>query len=337
MQTHYYGGIKKYHWVNVPLELIGVVFTKDGKKVDISIGSKKDDPVFVMSDLLPHLAREQMKKEGAKVVEGEEMNIMVGNIPVDDKDIKEQFKFTVLKKLYDDYGIVEEDFFAAELELLPANDPKDVGLDRSLIGAYGQDDKVCVYTTLKAFVDLEKVNKTAIALFVDKEEIGSMGDTGAQSLVLRNFLYEYTKKLGLDKDVSNIMEASKALSADVTAGMNPSYKGVHDPQNVSYLGRGVSVEKYGGGGGKYSTHDAHAEFMAEVRKVLDDNKINWQTGELGKIDIGGGGTIAMFLSRYGMDCVDAGPCVLGMHSPFEVTSKADVYSAYLLYKAFMER
>lgn len=337
MQTHYYGGIKKYQWMNIPLEMQGVIITKDGRKVELCIGCKEEDPVFVISDLLPHLAREQMKKEGTKVIEGEEMNVMVGNIPVNDKDIKEKVKFTILKKLNDDYGIIEEDFFSAEVEMVPMFNSRDVGLDRSMIGAYGQDDKVGVFTSLKALVDLKAVRKTAIGLFVDKEEIGSMGDTGAQSLVLRNFVYEYAKKLGLEKDTSNIMEHSQAISADVTAGMNPNFKAVHDAQNVSYLGKGISVEKYGGGGGKYSTHDAHAEFVYEVRKVLDDNKIVWQTGELGKIDIGGGGTIAMFLSRYGMDCIDAGPCVLGMHSPFEVTSKADVYSSYLFYKAFMER
>ncbi|MBW3020636.1 aminopeptidase [Candidatus Woesearchaeota archaeon] len=337
LQTHYYGGIKKYHWVNTPLILQGVVMLKDGKKVEISIGDKDYDPVFVIPDLLPHLAKEQMKKEGNKIVEGEELNVLFASIPINDEEIKEQIKFSVLKQVNEDYGMIEEDFVTAELEFVPAYVPRDVGLGKGMIGAYGQDDRVCVYTTLKAISEINDPKHTCIGLFVDKEEIGSMGDTGAQSLILRNFIYEYRMALGLTTDVSKIMEDSKALSADVTAGLNPNYKNVHDDKNVSYLGKGVSVEKYGGGGGKYSTHDAHAEFVQEIRTILDDNKIPWQTGELGKIDIGGGGTIAMFLSRYGMDCIDAGPCVLGMHSPFEITNKADVYCAYLLYKKFLIR
>ncbi|MBW2998586.1 aminopeptidase, partial [Candidatus Woesearchaeota archaeon] len=299
LQTHYYGGIKKYHWVNTPLILQGVIMLKDGEKVEISIGDKEYDPVFVIPDLLPHLAREQMKKDANKVIEGEDLNVLFANIPIDDDEIKEQIKFSVLKKLNEDYGIIEEDFFAAELEFVPEAKPRDVGLDKSLIGAYGQDDKVGVYTSLKAICEINDPKHTAIALFADKEEIGSMGDTGAQSLVLRNFIYEYRMSLGLNTDVSKIMEDSKALSADVTAGLNPNFKGVHEEKNVSFLGKGVSVEKYGGGGGKYSTHDAHAEFVQEIRQILDENKIPWQTGELGKVDVGGGGTIAMFLSRYG--------------------------------------
>jgi aspartyl aminopeptidase len=336
IKTHYYGGVKKYHWVNTPLALHGVVFTKAGKKVTINIGDKENEPKFIIPDLLPHLARNQMERKAPKIVEGEELNILVGHLPINDKKIKEQVKFTVLKYLHEKYGLIEEDFFTAELELVPAVMPMDIGFDAGLIAAYGQDDKVCVYTSLKALLETKAPSHTAVGMFVDKEEIGSMGDSGAAGLVLENFAYDYVCLTKLKITVSQLLENSDALSADVTAGMNPNYKDVHDPQNASYLGRGVSVEKYGGGGGKYSTHDANAEYMNYVRQLLDKNKIAWQTGELGKIDLGGGGTIAMFISRYGMNCVDAGPSILGMHSPCEVTSKADVYSSYLLYKAFFK-
>ncbi len=336
IKTHYYGGVKKYHWVNTPLALHGVVFTKAGKKVIINIGDKINEPKFIIPDLLPHLARNQMERKAGKIVEGEELNILVGHIPVNDKKIKEQVKFTVLKYLNDKYGIIEEDFFTAELELVPAVMPMDIGFDSALIAAYGQDDKVCVYTSLRALLETKAPKHTAVGMFVDKEEIGSVGDTGAAGLVLENFAYDYVCLTGLKIDVSQLLESSNALSADVTAGMNPNYKDVHDPLNASYLGKGVSVEKYGGGGGKYSTHDASAEYMNYIRQLFDKNKIAWQTGELGKIDIGGGGTIAMFISRYGMNCVDVGPSLLGMHSPCEVTSKADIYSAYLFYKVFFK-
>jgi aspartyl aminopeptidase len=334
IKTHYYGGVKKYHWVNTPLALHGVAFTKEGKKVFVSIGEKDDEPKFIIPDLLPHLAKNQMERKAPKIVEGEELNILVANIPVDDDKIKEQVKFTVLKYLYETYGLIEEDFACAELELVPANRPMDIGFDKSLLAAYGQDDKVCVYASLKALLELKNPKNTAVGMFVDKEEIGSMGDTGAASLILQNFAHDYVCLTRLSLGVNQLLEVSNAVSADVTAGMNPNYKDVHDSSNASYLGKGVSIEKYGGGGGKYSTHDASAEYMAYIRGILDKEKISWQTGELGKIDIGGGGTIAMFLSKYGMNCLDAGPCILGMHSPCEVVSKADVYSAYLFYKAF---
>jgi aspartyl aminopeptidase len=336
MKTHYYGGVKKYHWVNEPLSLHGVVFTKSGKKVTLCIGEKPEDPKFIIPDLLPHLARAQMERKADKIVEGEELNILVGNIPVNDDKIKEQIKFNVLKYLYDNHGIVEEDFVTAELELVPSQQPIDIGFDRALLAIYGQDDKVCVYTSLIALTETSNPAHTAVGFFVDKEEIGSMGDTGAASFILSNFAYDYVDLLPKKINVSKLLENSYAISADVTAGVNPSYKDVHDLHNASYLGKGVSVEKYGGGGGKYGTHDAHAEYMAYLRNLMDQNKIVWQTGELGKIDCGGGGTIGMFLSRYGMECVDAGPSILGMHSPCEVTSKVDIYSSYLLYKAFLK-
>lgn len=336
LQTHYYGGIKKYHWVNTPLELHGVMFTKDGKEVEIRIGDKEDDPKFIVPDLLPHLAREQMKKEAAKIIEGENLNIICGHMPVNDKDIKDKIKFSVMKYLHENYGIIEEDFNCAELELVPAGNPIDIGLDRALVGAYGQDDKVCAYTSMRAILEVNNPAHTAVTLFVDKEETGSMGDTGAESMLLEHFARDYTALVKTEVSPEKILETSKAISADVTAAMDPNFPSVNDPQNVSYVGKGVSIEKYGGSRGKSMTNDAHAEYMQYMRVLADKHDIPWQTGELGKIDIGGGGTIAMFMSRYGMDCVDAGPCLLGMHATCEVASKADVYSAFKLYKAFLE-
>ncbi|MFW6378688.1 MAG: aminopeptidase, partial [Nanoarchaeota archaeon] len=334
LKSHYYGGIKKYQWVNTPLAMHGLVTTKDGKEIHLDIGENENDPKFIIADLLPHLARQQMEKTGSKVIEGEEMAITFGSIPVNDDDIKEQVKFTILKELNDRYGIIEEDFGFAEIQFVPSGKSIDVGLDRGLVGAYGQDDKVCVYSSLQALLDITSPHHTAVGMFVDKEEIGSMGNTGAASMILHNFAYDYKRLTGIPIDVSTLLEMSESISADVTAAVNPNHKGVQDDSNASLLGYGVSVEKYGGGGGKYSTHDAHGEYMAKLRRLLDKNNIAWQTGELGKIDIGGGGTIGMFMSRYGMDCVDAGPSVLSMHSPLELVSKADVYSAYEFYKAF---
>lgn len=336
MQSHYYGGIKKYHWVNVPLAMHGIVYTKAGKKIEIHLGEKDGEPKFIISDLLPHLAKDQMDKTANKVVEGEHLNIIIGNMPFDDKDVKEKVKLNVLKILEKHYKLSEEDFGFAEFEFVPAGNAVDIGLDASMVGSYGQDDRICVYTSLMALIDSKKFDRTAIGFFVDKEEIGSTGDTGAQSFALLNFAQEYIAKTGLKISTGALFENSQSISADVTAAMNPTYKDVQDPKNASFLGKGVSVEKYGGSGGKYSTHDSGAEFMSYIRSLLVKHKLPFQVGELGKIDIGGGGTIAMFMSRYGMDCVDIGPCVLGMHSPCEVTSKADIYSAYLLYKAFFE-
>ncbi|MGM5480591.1 MAG: aminopeptidase [Nanobdellota archaeon] len=336
MKTHYYGGVKKYHWVNTPLAMYGLLTTKDGKEVHFSLGEKHSEPTFLITDLLPHLARNQMDKKASKVVEGEELTITVGSIPVNDDEIKEQVKFTVLDELNKKYGVVEEDFAFAELQFIPAGSSRDVGFDRGLIAGYGQDDTVCVYTSLQALLEQSTPKHTAVGMFVDKEEIGSVGNTGAASMILQNFAYDYKRVTGLSIDVSTLLEESKSISADVTAALNPNFKGVHDETNASVLGHGISVEKYGGGGGKGMTHDAHGEYMAELRALLKSKNIAWQTGELGKIDLGGGGTIGMFLSRYGMNCVDAGPCVLSMHSPLELTSKADIYSSYEFYKVFFQ-
>lgn len=336
MKTHYYGGIKKYHWVNIPLALHGVAYTKTGKRIDFKLGEKDNESKFIIPDVLPHLAKNQMKKDGNSIVEGEELNIVVGNMPVNDDKIKEQVKFTVLKFLYDNYGLIEEDFTVAELQFVPAGQSVDIGVDKSMIAGYGQDDRVCAYTELQAILNVKNNKKTAVAMFVDKEEVGSMGNTGAASNVLKIFTEEYIDLLGLKIKEDKILENSIALSGDVTCGMNPNYKDVNDSNNVSFLSFGVSIEKYGGGGGKYSTNDAHAEYMQYLRQLADKHKIKWQTGELGKIDIGGGGTIAMYISKYGLDCVDAGPPVLGMHSPCELTSKIDIFETYRMYKCFLE-
>jgi aspartyl aminopeptidase len=329
LQTHYYGGVKKYHWVNIPLQLFGVIFNKKGKKIEF-----KGEETFIIPDLLPHLASKQMDKKAKVVVEAEELNVILANIPIDDKNLKDQVKFAILKSLNERYDISELDFTTAELSLVPTSMPQEIGFDKSMIAAYGQDDKVCVYTSLQALIDSKSNKNTNICMFVDKEEIGSMGNNGAQSLILRNFVSELVFLMGKSEDPNLVLSRAKSMSADVTAALNPNYKDVNDPQNVSYFGHGVSVEKYGGGHGKYSTNDASAEFMSEIRQILEKANVPWQTGELGKIEIGGGGTIAMFMSRYGMECLDVGPCILGMHSTNEVVSKVDVYCAYLAYKAF---
>lgn len=333
-KTHYYGGIKKYHWVNTPLSLQGVVFTKSGKKIFLSIGERADEPKFIIPDLLPHLDKNQMERKAEKIIEAEELNILVGNIPVDDKKIEAQIKFEVLKYLKDTYGIVEEDFFSAELELVPSGNALDIGFDRSLVAAYGQDDKVCVYTSLMALLEVKNPAHIAVGLFVDKEEIGSTGDTGAGGNILFNFATDLLALLGTKIAVTTFLENSNAVSADVTGAFDPNHADVFDGNNSSFLGKGLSIEKYGGGGGKSYTNDASAEYVSYIRKLADDNKIPWQTGELGKMDIGGGGTIGMYLAKFGLNCIDLGPSVLGMHSPYEVTSKVDIFSAYKFYKVF---
>ncbi len=332
LQTHYYGGIKKYHWVNVPLALHGVIHTKTGEKIHVKIGEEDDEPKFIIPDLLIHLSKEQMKKEGSKVIEGEELNVFFGNYPVNDEKINEKVKFNILKKINNEYGLVEEDFNFAELQFVPANKAQDVGFDRSMISAYGHDDRSAAYASLLAFSE-SKPKRTSIIMFVDKEEIGSTGNTGAESFVLKDFVDDCCRLLGIKK---NLLRKAEAISAEVTAAIDPTHKSVTDAENASYLGGGVSINKYGGSGGKYNANDTHAEYMQKLRSILVKNEIPWQISEFGKIDAGGGGTISAFLSRYGMDCVDAGPCILGMHSTCELMSKADLYCSYLFYKAFFE-
>lgn len=335
LKTHYYGGIKKYQWVNRALAIHGFAMLKDGSKKDILIGESDKDPVILIPDLLPHLSKNQYEKKVSEFIGGEDLNVVIGNLPLKDKHIKEHVKLRALKYLHDTYGITEKDFVTAELEIVPSGKARDVGFDRSLIGAYGQDDRVCAYTSMNALLN-SKNNETVIALFVDKEEIGSEGRSGAKSKFLFNFLNQVSKKLKLNKTAYDLLSAADFISADVTAGINPNFKDAQDSTNASVIGRGVSLEKYGGGGGKYMTNDADTEFMHKLTTLFDKKKINWQTGELGKVDLGGGGTVAMYFAEYGCNVVDLGPPVLGMHSPFELTSKVDVYSAYLAYKAFYE-
>jgi aspartyl aminopeptidase len=340
-KTHYYGGIKKYHWVNIPLALHGVVVRKDGSKVDITIGEKEDDPVLILPDLLPHLAR---KKQGDRKffdgIRAEEMNILVGSIPFADKKVKQKIKLNILKYLNDNYGMIEEDFVSAELELVPASRPRDVGLDRSFVGGYGQDDRICAYTSVQAITELEKPEHTAMALLLDKEEIGSDGATGIKSKFMEHFV---GKLLALeDKNYHHgllqaTLENSRALSSDVNAGVNPIFKDVHDLTNASFIGKGVILTKYTGSGGKYMANDASAEYVGKIRKLFNDNKLPWQFGNLGKVDEGGGGTVAKFLAIYNMDIIDCGPGLLSMHSPYEISSKADVYYSYRAYKLFFEK
>jgi len=336
LKSHYYGGIKKYNWLNTPLAVYGVLHTKNGKKVEIEIGDKEGDPVFVIPDLVPHLWSKQREKKAAEVVEGEQMGILVGNIPVKDSKVKEKLKLMVLKILNEKYGIVEEDFVTGDLQFVPAGKARDLGFDKSMVIGYGQDDGVCVYTSLKAIESVKEPKHLAIAYFSDKEEIGSYGDTGAKGPLLRNFIEEIHEKLGISKSVREILENSNAISADTTTAINPNFPETHDSQNASVLGGGVSIEKYGGGGGKYYTSEAPSEYFQYVRSLADKNKIKWQTGEISVIDLGGGGTIASFLAHHGFNVIDAGPCNIGMHTPLDITSKVDVYESYRLYKVFLE-
>jgi len=336
-KTHYYGGIKKYQWLNIPLQMYGTIVKKDGSIIDISIGDKQEDPIFVISDLLPHLDR----REGdvKKVFEAEKLNILLGSISVSyDEDIKEGVKLNVLKILNEKYGIVEEDFISAEIEVVPAFDSRDVGLDRSLIASYGHDDRVCAYTALSAIIEAEPKFKSSALIIADKEEIGSEGNTGSKNHYWIGVLKEL---LSLQKEdvtlaIEETLRNSVLLSADVSAAVDPNYKDVHDLTNAPKLGYGIVITKYTGSGGKGATNDANAELVGKIRKILNDSNVTWQTGELGRTDLGGGGTIAKFFAEKGLDVIDAGVPLLGMHAPYEIASKADIYETYLAYKAFME-
>lgn len=341
MKTHYYGGIKKYQWTSIPLALHGVVVLANGEKVKIVIGEHEDDPVFTVPDILPHLDRKvQGDRTAREVIKGEELQIIVGSIPttINDSEIKDLVKYNILEKLNDIYGMTEEDFISAELELVPSQKAKDVGLDRSLIGAYGQDDRICAYTSLRAILDIHEIpNKTAICFLADKEETGSDGSTGLQSDFIDYFTADLifkTKKVYSDLYLKETLWNSKALSSDVNAGVDPIFKSVHDVQNAPQLGYGVVMVKYTGSGGKYGTNDADAEYVGEIRKLLNDNKIVWQTGMLGKVDEGGGGTVDKYLSKKGISTIDIGHALLAMHSPFEISSKLDIFETYRTYKAF---
>jgi len=332
-ETHYYGGIKKFQWLTIPLALHGVVIKKDNTKITFTLGEDENDPVFSVPDILPHLSHEiQDTKKINDAIKGENLDIVVGSKPVKG-DVKDRIKTAILDKLHKDYGIIEEDFISAELEAVPAFKVRDVGFDKSLIGAYGQDDRSCVFASLKAIIDLKDQEFTAISIFVDKEEIGSEGATSAQSVI---FLKSIIKEMDPKVDVDSVMLKSKVISADVDAAVTPNYTEVFELKNASSLGKGVAMAKYTGHGGKYSANDASAEYVAEIRTMLNKEKIPWQTGELGKVDKGGGGTVAKYFSRLGMEVIDLGPPVLCMHSPFEITSKVDIYSSYLAYLAFFK-
>ncbi len=336
-KTHYYGGIKKYQWSVIPLALHGVVVTLDGEKRKISIGEDPGDPVFTITDLLPHLAKDQMDKNAKEVVTGEALNILVASIPCTDSEVKERVKQHLLDILAAKYGIEEQDFVSAEIEAVPAGSAREVGFDRGIIGGYGQDDRVCVYTSLRALFAVTKPIKTCIALFSDKEETGSDGSTGIKSDLLEDFLIECSQRtagafngLALRRAWRN----SEALSADVTSAFDPNYPEVNDKLNSAYLGKGIVLTKYSGSKGKYDTSDANAEFVGRVRNLFNQAGIIWQTGEMGKVDQGGGGTIAQYLARYGMEVLDCGPCVLSIHAPLELTGIGDIYMTYLAYLAF---
>ncbi|MDY3973059.1 aminopeptidase [uncultured Veillonella sp.] len=337
LDTHYYGGIKKYQWVAMPLALHGVVVKKDGTVIPISIGEKETDPVFCVTDLLPHLGQEQMEKKAAKVIEGENLDLLIGSRPV-----KGELKEGVSKFLNDifekEYNFTEEDLLSAELEIVPAGKAREMGFDRSMIIAYGQDDRVCAYTSLAAMLEVDKVERTTCTLLVDKEEIGSVGATGMQSRWFENVVAELLEAAGLTSPlaVRRTLERSRMLSSDVSAGFDPLYASAFETKNSAFLGKGVVFNKFTGARGKSGSNDANAEYMSFIRRVMDENKVFFQTAELGRVDLGGGGTIAYIMALYGMNVIDCGVAVLSMHAPWEVTSKADIYEAKKCYVAFLQ-
>lgn len=336
LDTHYYGGVKKYQYVTIPLALHGVVCKKDGSAVDINIGEDENDPVVGISDLLIHLSADQLQKTAAKVIEGEKLDVTVGSIPLENEE-KDAVKANILKLLADKYGIAEEDFLSAEIEVVPAGKARDYGLDRSMVAGYGHDDRVCAYTSLTALLDSPAGEYTACCILVDKEEIGSVGATGAQSAFFENTVAELLRLSG-DNDYISLrraMQNSCMLSSDVSAGFDPLFPEVNDANNSAYLNKGIVFNKYTGARGKSGSNDANPEYIARVRAAMDENGVHFQTAELGKVDQGGGGTIAYILGNLNMNVLDAGIAVLNMHAPMEIVAKADVYEGYLAYKAFL--
>lgn len=331
-KTHYYGGLRKYQWGTLPLALHGVVVKKDQTVMNITIGEDEGDPVFCITDLLPHLAAKQNERPLKDGIKGEELNIVIGSLPYDDPDVKEPVKLLALSLLYDKYGITEKDFYRAEIEMVPAQKAKDVGLDRSLIGAYGQDDRVCAYTALMAEIGAKKPARTTLTILADKEEIGSTGNTGLDSDFVLHFIQDLCQLEGLR--ARDVLRASLCLSSDVNAAYDPTFSSVFEPANSCYLNKGCVLTKYTGARGKSGSNDASAEIMAKVISILEDEGVYWQAGELGAVDAGGGGTIAKFVAGMDVDTVDLGVPVLSMHSPFEITAKLDVYNTYLAFKAF---
>ena len=337
-KTHYYGGIKKYQWTTIPLSIHGVIVKTNGERIKVNIGEDECDPTFVITDLLPHLAQDQMQKKMTEGISGEALNLLIGSIPYGDDKTSEKIKLNILRILNEKYGIVEKDLLSSELEVVPAFKAKSLGFDRSMVAAYGQDDKICAYTALRAILNVVNPKKTAVCILADKEEIGSMGNTGMESHVFDTFIAELLNKKGenrpnlLDKVFCN----SKMLSADVDAGLDPIYAEVSEKNNASFLGHGIGLNKYTGARGKSGASDANAEYVAEIRAMLEANDISYQIAELGKVDVGGGGTIAYILANKGIDVIDCGVPVLSMHSPYEVTSKFDIYEAYRTYETFMK-
>ena len=350
LDTHYYGGVKKYQWVTIPLAIHGVVVKKDGTTIEVNVGEKEDDPVFFVSDLLIHLAQEQLEKKANKVIEGEALDIIVGNKPLvlekkkdDDKDEeqaaqKDAVKKGILEILQKSYDIEEEDFISAELEVVPAGTAREAGVDRSMILAYGQDDRVCAFTSLKAMLELDKVDRTACCILVDKEEIGSVGATGMQSRFFENAVAEVMNLTGeySELNLRRCLSRSCMLSSDVSSAFDPAYASSFDKKNVAYVGGGMVFNKFTGSRGKSGSNDANAEYLGHIRAIFDKEKVNFQTAELGKVDLGGGGTIAYILALYGMNVIDCGVAVLNMHAPWEATSKIDVYETMRGYVAFLE-
>ena len=343
LKTHYYGGVKKYQWAATPLALHGIVITKDGETIKLSVGEEPDDPVFTITDLLPHLGADQMKKTASEVIEGEELNVLVGSIPLPGgEDVKERFKLGILQVLFDKYGFTERDLVTAEIEIVPATKARCVGFDRSMIGGYGQDDRVCAYTALRALIDVRMpLDRTGMVVLYDKEETGSGGITGARSQLFPSIQRRMVRSM-LGREPSAIelqdqIEQSAMLSSDVSNAYDPTFCSVSDPRNNAYAGRGIAFFKYTGARGKGGTSDANAEYFNEVTRLMEEHDIPWQTGELGKVDQGGGGTVAIYQADLGISVIDCGVPVLSMHSCFEVTSKVDVYKTYQAYKVFLEQ
>lgn len=338
LKTHYYGGIKKYQWTTIPLSIHGVIVKTNGEKIKVNIGENETDPIFTITDLLPHLAQDQMDKKLREGISGEDLNLLIGSIPYGDEKISKRVKLNILRILNEKYGITEKDLLSSEIELVPAFKARSLGFDRSMVAGYGQDDRVCAYAEIRAMLNIHNPRKTAVCILSDKEEIGSMGNTGMESNVFDTFIAELLNKRGenrpnlLDKVFCN----SRMLSADVDAALDPIYASVSEKNNASFLGYGIGFNKYTGSRGKSGASDANAEYVAEIRAMLESNNIPYQIGELGKVDVGGGGTIAYILANKGTDVIDCGVPVLSMHSPYEVTSKFDIYQAYRTYEAFMK-
>ncbi|WP_238882278.1 aminopeptidase [Clostridium sp. YIM B02551] len=336
--THYYGGVKKYQWVTIPLAIHGVLVKKDGTVIKLNVGEDENDPVVGVSDLLIHLASKQLEKKANVVIEGEDLNVLVGSMPIKDKDAKERVKENILALFNEKYGVEEEDFVSAELEIVPAGKARDYGLDRSMVMGYGHDDRICAYTSFEALMAIEKTDRTCVALFVDKEEIGSVGATGMQSRFFENIVAEILDRKGEYSELKlrRALNNSHMLSSDVTVAFDPNFPSVVEKNNTAYFGKGIVFSKYTGARGKSGSNDANAEYVAYIRKIMEKHNVTWQTGELGKVDQGGGGTIAYILAQYNMQVIDCGIALHNMHAPWEVASKADIYETMRGYEAFLK-